>query len=492
MFETYELSGRAPRVRANRLALCLSAVLLSQMSAEVALAASPATKLPPPRPATEQPVVPAKNDPDHPAASPWTVKNCTDHDTGSLRDIIQNQAQSGDAVDLSQLPMRCNATNSKITLSTGEIVVAQGDLTLLGPYSANGTVTISGGGASRVFHHEGAGTLSLHSLTITDGYYRAAVNAYGGCIESDSGNIYLNKTVVAGCTVLSDMNLAFGGGVSAHGGDATLVLSTVSENQANAPSLSSFGGGIHSHGTLVAKYSAISNNSVHNGQNFSGSGGGAFVRGGATILASTIDNNSATSGSGLTVMGPTTISDSTISRNVASWMATLHCLYCDSVTISNSTIAFNHQNAAYLGSRAVVFRGLSANSPLTLQSSIIADNTAGIGNIPADLFITAGYGVLSPSGADNLVIASNIASPPPGVITVTADPKLGPLQFNGGLTRTHALLPGSPALAMGNNTAMRLHDQRGNGYPRTTGPNATVDIGAFQFDTIFADGVDTQ
>src|SRR5690348_11579960 len=194
MFGTYELSGRAPRVRANRLALCLSTALLSQMTAELAFAASPATTLP--RPATEHRAVPAKSNPDHPAASPWTVKNCTDHDTDSLRDIIQNQAQSGDTVDLTQLPMLCGTTESKITLTSGEIVVARDNLTLIGPNSASGTVIVSGGGAYRVFHHEGTGTLILNSLTITGGYYQAASNAYGGCIESDNGNIYLNRAIV--------------------------------------------------------------------------------------------------------------------------------------------------------------------------------------------------------------------------------------------------------------------------------------------------------
>jgi len=43
-------------------------------------------------------------------------------------------------------------------------------------------------------------------------------------------------------------------------------------------------------------------------------------------------------------------------------------------------------------------------------------------------------------------------------------------------------------LGVGNNNAMQPNDQRGDGYPRMTG--ATVDIGAVQFDTIFADDFD--
>jgi hypothetical protein len=52
------------------------------------------------------------------------------------------------------------------------------------------------------------------------------------------------------------------------------------------------------------------------------------------------------------------------------------------------------------------------------------------------------------------------------------------------------LLPGSPAIGFGNNNGNRTKDQRGAGYPRTTGPSASVDIGAVQFDTIFVSGVD--
>src|SRR3954470_7220644 len=70
------------------------------------------------------------------AASTWTVTNCGDGDTGdiptksgSLRFGVANAA-SGDTVDLSGLT---NCPSSKISLATGEIVVAQQSLTLKGP-----------------------------------------------------------------------------------------------------------------------------------------------------------------------------------------------------------------------------------------------------------------------------------------------------------------------------------------------------------------------
>ena len=73
--------------------------------------------------------------------------------------------------------------------------------------------------------------------------------------------------------------------------------------------------------------------------------------------------------------------------------------------------------------------------------------------------------------------------------TLLADPKLSPLQNNGGLTQTHALLAGSPAIDAGkpngcldSSGALLQIDQRG--LPRTTDGNgdgrAACDIGAVE------------
>jgi hypothetical protein len=56
------------------------------------------------------------------------------------------------------------------------------------------------------------------------------------------------------------------------------------------------------------------------------------------------------------------------------------------------------------------------------------------------------------------------------------DPLLGPLQNNGGLTATHALLTGSPAIDAGTRAGAPLIDQRG--VVRQFG--IAVDIGAFE------------
>jgi hypothetical protein len=47
-----------------------------------------------------------------------------------------------------------------------------------------------------------------------------------------------------------------------------------------------------------------------------------------------------------------------------------------------------------------------------------------------------------------------------------------------GRTRTHALLPDSPAIDMGSNVLTLHSDQRGDGFPRVNGVRA--DIGAVE------------
>jgi hypothetical protein len=63
---------------------------------------------------------------------------------------------------------------------------------------------------------------------------------------------------------------------------------------------------------------------------------------------------------------------------------------------------------------------------------------------------------------------------------INTDPMLGPLQNNGGQTFTHALLPGSPAINMGdpNFTPPPSYDQRGNPFVRVF--NGRIDIGSFE------------
>jgi hypothetical protein len=133
-------------------------------------------------------------------------------------------------------------------------------------------------------------------------------------------------------------------------------------------------------------------------------------------------------------------------------------------TIESSTIANNHaDNGASFGG------GLVGGASLTVTNTIISGNTAGNEWNPVSCTDTA-------SGDHDLQYPPKEASgqaDKPCVSGVTmADPLLGPLQDNGGPTKTMALMPGSPAIGAG--SGCPATDQRG--APRT----GACDIGAYQ------------
>lgn len=403
------------------------------------------------------------------------VQNCGDGGpgSGSLRDVIASAAP-GATVDLSQLPTKCGMPNSVITLSGGEIVVAQDNLTLQGPYSDAGSIAIvaAPGSQARIFSHTGSGLLAINNLTIANGNVQAAAyTAAGGCVRS-VGSIFLHRSTVKDCTV--DGDGAYGGGIYVRG-DFSMIASTISGNRAIGHAYRGSGGGVAASGNLQVKYSTLSGNDA------STFGGGVYadlLGSGASIVVtnSTIEGNNAGGCDGGTLYSDTgvTILNSTISGNTGTYPGAI-CVD-GKITISNSTIAFNEGNGIE------VWGG--PTTTLELQSSIIAENTSAYAY---DVDVENGAAVI---GSNNLVMTTNANLS--GIATVTSSPKLGPLQFNGGLTRTHALLPDSPAIGLGNNTAGSVTDQRGTGYPRTTGPSASADMGAFQFDSIFADGCEWQ
>jgi GEVED domain len=211
------------------------------------------------------------------------------------------------------------------------------------------------------------------------------------------------------------------------------------------------GGGIlvDPDGALVLTNSAVVNNKAE-----SGGGGIAIFGGSATIINCTISGNSAGTGGGIS-------------------------MFDSRVTILNSTVA--HNTAGVGGGIEIASLQLGATTILTLESTLVANNTAPTG---ADLFRS----MTGPLTTVNTT-RSLIEAPQAGAINGTntdnligQDPMLGPLQNNGGPTPTLALLGGSPALDKGSNLANLATDQRGAGFARVHG--AAADIGAFEMDLI--------
>ncbi len=251
----------------------------------------------------------------------------------------------------------------------------------------------------------------------------------------NNGLTLSNLTVANGNSTGDPINLGHGGGIFADYGTTLSITNSIFTHNG--------GGGILSHATSAV----IGNTVVYN--NDSKLVGGVGNDGTMTIYNSTIANN---------VTSPSSRGDNGNGDGAG--------VYNDRtgvVTIINSTIAGN--TSADIGG-GIENEGQS----VILKNTIVANNTAANGSNC--------YGSVSDGG-------SNLQYPTTecGANMPVGDPKLGPLQDNGGSTLTMALQPGSAAIGTGNSSICKAApvnnlDQRGT--VRNTMNDLKCDVGAFE------------
>src|SRR5438132_373188 len=132
---------------------------------------------------------------------------------------------------------------------------------------------------------------------------------------------------------------------------------------------------------------------------------------------------------------------------------------------------------AFGGSGGGVWNGGSA----AVHSTIVAGNHAASSADVAGVFASRGHNLIGDAtGASGFTAAGDLA----GATAAPVDPRLGPLQANGGPTPTLALLAGSPAIDAGDPSAFPATDQRG--FPRPAAGSgrgvALPDVGAFELE----------
>jgi predicted outer membrane repeat protein len=159
-----------------------------------------------------------------------------------------------------------------------------------------------------------------------------------------------------------------------------------------------------------------------------------------------------------------TITNSTVSGNTSGTQG--GGIYNDdALTLTNSTVAGNTATAEG--------GGLYNAFTTTLLNTLIAGNTGTSPDLENSGFgLTASYSLIGSS------TGHGITTDPTTGNQVGVDPKLGPLADNGGPTRTHALLAGSPAIDKATNTGCPATDQRGVTRPQPAG--GVCDIGAYE------------
>ncbi|MEX2170303.1 MAG: choice-of-anchor Q domain-containing protein [Pirellulales bacterium] len=318
---------------------------------------------------------------------------------------------------------------------------------LLGSLAIDSDVTIWGLGADlltidangvefpfiRPFSIEDA-TVNITDLTLTGGF-----GGYtGGAIESFDSDLTLERLVITG-----NLNDDGGGTVYSGGGSLTIIDSTIENND-----------GTWGLGGVLAI--------------------GAFLN----ITGSTISDNDGFY-SGVQHIGEhesVQIINSTISKNYGASMAGVMVITTGTARIVNSTI---YENSAAMDNAGV----LMSDGAMTMHNTIVAGSFVELEVVTNDV-----SGIFDSESSNNLIGYDGDEMFPTGNanligITTALDPRLAPLGDNGGLTKTHSLLPDSPAVNAGNsalaldpNDDPLLFDQRGIALPRILGTN--VDIGA--------------
>ena len=439
------------------------------------------------------------------------VSTLADSGAGSLRQAMLD-ANSAAGVDTITFTSGLTGTINVLTdlphLSEG--------IDLQGPGAS--VITIDGGwtaaGGSATGHTlfvldnlmvaNGASTIS--GVTITGGNSTDNADRSGGAIQKLYGDADLT---IADVVLTGNYSKNDGGAVQLYGTDGTVTIrdSVISNNVAG-----SGGGALYSNAdnalTLILTNVAITGNTA------AANGGGLYLNDTETTISnSTIDGNiSSSDGGGIHLYsGSLTITSTTISGNDGVNGGGISGLYYCDLAILNSTISGNGSTGTgtYDGGGGL---HLSANVTAVLTQTTVTANTSatttssGIqlyGAPASESFnltligaIVAGnngtdIGITSPAGqsvsADHSVLG--VIDPSVtlvnggGTQTGVTDPKLGLLANNGGVTKTHALLTGSPAIDAGPNPVPVFDgnefDQRGIGFARIA--FGVADAGAFEF-----------
>ena len=142
-------------------------------------------------------------------------------------------------------------------------------------------------------------------------------------------------------------------------------------------------------------------------------------------------------------------------------------------TLTNCTLSLNYSFAGSGGGIYVTSGGI-----LNLTNTIVAGNTAGAGPDIFGAVATADHNLVgNATGSTGIVngVNGNILG---GNGNPVINALLGPLQNNGGPTKTMALLAGSPAIGTADNAAAPATDQRG--VTRRDLAGELTDIGAFE------------
>ncbi len=403
----------------------------------------------------------------------------------SLREAVESaNSQSGEDT-ITFASSLTKDSPGVIDLALGEIIVNE-SLTIAGPGADR--LSIDAGDASRVMTVDFLfGRFTLSGLTLTGGRTSSdnaidddTTNSGGAIRFLSNGTLTLENSRVIGNMTEGDR--AFGGGIFSPRGTIQLTGTTIANN--TTIGARSSGGGIHAGSGAVHIVSSTLSGNVTQGVDADG-GGIAARAGRITLVDSTVSGNQtfglAADGGGIDA-------------------------HAGEILILRSTIVNNHATGSFANGGGIFIPNTVDNPEMRIVLSIVAQNTATVAGpdflrdpdvMPVVWSSLIGdntdTGLASSPVVDldgNPLNSNPLDSNRIGNSTDPIDPRLGPLQDNGGITWTHAILENSPArnaasvddggLEFGgiDTTALPDFDQRGEPYLRVVGD--AIDIGAYE------------
>jgi hypothetical protein len=344
-----------------------------------------------------------------------------------------------------------------------DIKTRTGSLAVVATGDAQATINASNLSiGDRIFHVQENGRLSLQNLILTGG--NSADD--GGAIRVERGG----ELLLEDADITANSTTGDGGGLANFG---TAVIDRV-RIAANRSTGSQSAAGCFNRGDLMLRNSSVSNNQGCGIVNFET----------LLMINATISGNSER-GLYLSFSGTSAgLVNTTISGNQGG-------IYCEdsSLMLTNCTITNNFSDLPAIPGGIENRRNENRNGSVILKNTIVAGNINTRGGL-ADL-----NGEFD--GDNNNLIGSLqgvVGSAGTGTDRVSATPGLAPLEDNGGLVRTHALLLNSPAINAGNDQLLAVDDEdldqdgdtlefipfdaRGPGFARERW--GVVDIGAFE------------
>jgi chitodextrinase len=370
------------------------------------------------------------------------------------------------ASDLISAIAAANGSGSTVTLTSGCVytLTAVNNTTDGGGVGLpviSGNVTVQGNGATitrstasgtpvfRIFDVSSSGSLTLSSLTVSNGLANNGQQGGGGIFNH--GALTISGSTFTGNSAPATSGTS-GGGIN-NSGTLNVTTSTFTGNTGQE------GGAIFNQATATITNNTFSNNTG----TIYGGGGLLNAAGSATVTGDTFTGNTGPGGGAIDNDTTLNISDSTFTGNTAGTNGGGAIDNFGATTITQSTFS---GNSAPFDSNILNYTGFT----LKLSMSIVANGQGAPNCGGGAAFTDAGYN-LDTGSSCGFSSASHSMS--------NTNPQLSALADNGGPTQTMALPSGSPAVdAIPSSTSgcTGTTDQRGTTRPQGSG----CDIGAYE------------